>query len=197
LIPPFFFFASLLLGAWAAGKDLPTLLERNGLKEVLGLFAAGAVAVLPLGFLSGTISITILGLLARLCGWATYEAFADQETQKRLSKHIHAPAVIQKPHLILYTVATFDHEVLHPGVHTWIMRRWNAFNVCVSCCVALGGAQAVGRWLLGLPETATWLWLTVVAVVVFGVTSLQAWRHVMKMIEFQSHRSFERVDSHT
>ena len=45
--------------------------------------------------------------------------------------------------------------------------------------------------LLSIPETAAWLGATIVAVTVFGFTAIEAWRHVMKMVEFQSHRHHE------
>jgi len=65
VIPPFFLLGSMLWGAFVGSVDLSPLVAPDTAKELLGLLAATAVAILPLGFLISTISILLIRLLTR------------------------------------------------------------------------------------------------------------------------------------
>jgi hypothetical protein len=54
-------------------------------------------------------------------------------------------------------------------------------------CVAVLLAH-VGVALPSIHETRWWLGLTLVLAFVLGTSAFVAWRHVMKMLEFQSYR---------
>ena len=84
-------------------------------------------------------------------------------------------------------MATFDHELLAPGIHTWLLRRWNAFNVAAHSVVALALAHLLAP-AFSIPLGCAWLATTVVSIAILGWTAFNAWRDTMGMIEFQSHR---------
>src|SRR4051812_40433491 len=116
-IPPFFLLASLLWGAFLGGINLSPILKPDTSKEVLGLLAATAVAILPVGFLISTISVTLLGVVAAICSKPTYEAVLDDSTFERIWSKLQNRQK-KKAEFTLYAVATFDHELLPTGIHT-------------------------------------------------------------------------------
>ena len=89
-IPPFFLLASLLWGAYLGSLDLLSLLKPDTAKEVLGLVAAAAVAILPVGFLISTISVVLLSVLAAIFRKPTYEAVLDNDTLGRIWPKLHS-----------------------------------------------------------------------------------------------------------
>jgi hypothetical protein len=135
-IPPFFLFASLLWGAYLGGRDLSPIFRPETAKEVLGLLAAAAVAVVPIGFLISTLSVTLLRGLAAVFGNPTYEAVLSDSTLERVWNQLAGKQTKNKK-LTLYAAATFDHELLAAGIHTWLLRRWDSFNVATHSIVAL------------------------------------------------------------
>jgi len=185
-IPPFFLLASLLWGAYLGGLDLSPLLKPDTAKEVLGLIAAAAVAILPVGFLISTISVTLLQGLAAICRKPTYEAVLDDSTLHRIWSKLGTVEVMDAK-LTLYAVATFDHELLHAGIHTWLLRRWNHFNVAVHSIVALALAHVVAP-VISIPQGWPWFTTTAVSIALLSWTGFNAWRQTMRMIRFQSHR---------
>jgi hypothetical protein len=184
-IPPFFLLASLLWGAYLGGLDL-LFLKPEAAKEVLGLLAATAVVILPIGFLISAISVTILGGLAAIFRKPTYEAVLDGSTLARIWPKLGSNQS-KDAKLTLYAAATFDHELLAPGIHTWLLRRWNSFNVAAHSIVALTLAHAVGLFF-PIPQGCAWWTTTVASIALLGLRAFKAWRETMKMIEFQSHR---------
>src|SRR5712692_1050520 len=127
-IPPFFLFASLLWGAYLGHRDLSPIFKPETAKEVLGLLAAAAVAMVPIGFLISTLSVALLKGLAMLARSPTYEAVLSDSTLERIWDQLQTTQRKDKK-LTLYAATSFDHELLATGIHTWLMRRWNSFNV--------------------------------------------------------------------
>jgi len=186
-IPPFFLFASLLWGAYLGGRDLSPILKPGTAKEVLGLLAAAAVAIVPMGFLISTLSVTLLRvLLVLIARLPTYEASLSNSTLDRIWPQLQSTQPKDRK-LTLYAAATFDHELLAAGIHRWLLRRWNSFNVATHSIVALLLAHLVAP-LFSIPQAREW-WLS--TLVLFGLlflTARNAWRETMAMIEFQSYR---------
>jgi hypothetical protein len=185
-IPPFFLFASLLWGAYLDGRNLSPIFAPDTAKEVLGLLAAAAVAVVPMGFLISVLSITLLRALALITKTPTYEASLTDSAFDRIWKHI-ATAQAKDKKLVLYAAATFDHELLPSGIHTWLLRRWNSFNVATHSSVALLVAHAVAP-ILSIRQSCWWWVSTLALVALLVVAALTAWRETMAMLDFQSHR---------
>jgi len=185
-IPPFFLLASLLWGAYLGGVNVSPVLKPDTAKEILGLLAAAAVAVVPLGFLISSASILLLRLLACLLGKPTYEAVLTEDAYGKVWTRIHAPSP-KDGRKILYAAATFDHELLAPGIHTWLMRRWNAFNLAAHSSVALLLAHVMAPYF-HVPQTWRWWRWTALLVVLLICAAAIAWRETMSMIEFQATR---------
>jgi hypothetical protein len=185
-IPPFFLFASLLWGGYLGGRDLSPLFKPQTGKEVLGLLAAAAVVVVPMGFLISTLSVALLRLLVAITRNPTYEAILGDSTLERIWSQLQSTQARDKK-LTLYAAATFDHELLAPGIHTWLLRRWNLFNVASHSVVALVLAHAVAP-IFSIPQVCAWWISTLVLLGLLVVTALNAWRETMAMIDFQSYR---------
>jgi hypothetical protein len=185
-IPPFFLLASLLWGAYLGGVDLSPLLKPDTAKGVLGLLAAAAVAVVPLGFLISSASIFIMRCLAGILRKPTYEACLTDAAYGEIWTWTESP-LPKDAKKTLYAVATFDHEFLAPGIHTWLMRRWNAFNVAAHSALALFAAHAMAPYF-HVPQTWRWWRWTAVLVVLLVYAAITAWRETMAMLEFQTTR---------
>src|SRR5438874_4849545 len=94
LIPPFVFFASLLLGATIDPQShLLTMLGQNGsfngLPQLLPLVLAGGVAVVAMGFLISSVAIFVLRLIFCWAWWrghapGGYEANVSKEALPRI-----------------------------------------------------------------------------------------------------------------
>jgi hypothetical protein len=185
-IPPFFLFASLLWGAYLAHRDLSPIFKPETAKEMLGVLAAAAVAIIPLGFLLSTLSVMLLRLLALIARTPTYEAVLKDPVLERIWSQLKTTQAKDKK-LTLYAAATFDHELLESGIHTWLLRRWNSFNVATHSIVALLVAHVLAP-IFSIPQVCTWWVSTTALVAVLFVNALCAWRETMRMIEFQSYR---------
>jgi hypothetical protein len=187
-IPPFFLFGSLLWGAHLAGCHLSPFFNPETAKDALGLLAASAAAVVPIGFLTSALSVLVLRLIAVLAKSATYEAVLSEATLERVwgQLNLNGTRAPDKKDT-LFAAATFDHELLATGIHTWILRRWNSFNVAFHSFVALCLAH-VAALIFHMPQVFWWWVSTLVLGVILLVTALNAWRETMKMVEFQSYR---------
>jgi hypothetical protein len=167
--------------------DLAPLLIPKTLEAMLGLLAATGVVILPLGFVLGTISINILRLIGWFARLHSYEAAITDESYRLMCGQIHVEAVAGEPRWKLFVAATFDHEVLSPGVSAWLRRRWSNFNISCHSAVALLLAHAVAP-LVQIGQTASW-WLTTLllgSLLVFN--AYRAWSHTVMMLELQAHR---------
>jgi O-antigen/teichoic acid export membrane protein len=163
------------------------------MKEFLGLLAAAAVAILPIGFLISAISVTLLALLAKVCRKPTYEAVLSESTFDRIWATIGSVQT-KDSKLTLYLTATFDHELLPSGIHKWLMRRWNHFNVASHSIVALALAHAVAP-AFSIPQSWAWFGTTTTSMGLFSWTGYAAWRQTMRMIDFQSYRFNSHVST--
>jgi hypothetical protein len=215
LIPPFFLYASFL---WWAFVDpslhcFLTALVGNELKEILAVAAALGAATIPLGFSIGTLGLLLLKLAFHIRSRITrlrqiHEAYITEECFQVILRETAASTTDDRASL-LYATATFDHELLPGGVHTWLIRRWNAFNVAFSSAIAILISLLValalalrGRPfdpLCGLSDTdwqragwssGQWCWLVANCFLLFvlSIADWISWRETMGMIEFQSRR---------
>jgi hypothetical protein len=184
-VPPFFLFASLLWGAHLAGCHLSWLFQPDIAKELLGLLAAAAVAV-PVGFLIGTLTLVVLRAMALVAGTPTYEAKLSDQTFDNIWKQLKTSQGKDKK-WTLYAAATFDHELLPEGIHKWLLRRWNAFNVSAHAIVALLLAHALAP-IFPIQQSCQWWGSTLAVAALLLVNALFARRETMRMVEFQSYR---------
>ena len=186
VIPPFFLLANLLWGAYLGECNLEFLLKPESTREFLSLLAATTVAVVPLGYLISTISITLLTIVTWMFGKPTYEAVFDPQTLNRVWQRIEMPGDADSSKT-LYAAATYDHECLSPGMHMWIFRRWTSFNLAIHSIVAILLAHAVAL-VLSVPHSGKWIASTVGLAIPLALTGGIVWRQVMAMIKFQLDR---------
>lgn len=194
LIPPFFLLASLVLGAHLGcvldySFFQSEVFTKNTTAIIAALIAILTATVLPLGFLISSISIQVLRLIFFISNGLkprNYEAVLSDETWERIWRKL-GPVPPRTEKLSLYAAATFDHELLPPGIHEWLFRRWTTFNVSFHSSSALLLAYIIGR-VIGIPRTISWEIITSSVVLLLLVNAIVAWRQTMAMIEFQSHR---------
>lgn len=188
-IPPFFLFASLLWGAHLGGYDLSPLFKAGGSREMLGVLAAGIVLVLPIGYLIGTVSVALLRTVALIFKVPTYETVLCDASLDRVWGQLRSQLPKDRKKM-LYAAVTFDHELLAPGTHQWIMRRWNSFNVAVHSIVALLLAHLIAA-IFSIHQVFSWWLSTLFLIALLGWAACVAWHETMSMIDFQSYRQQE------
>ena len=185
LIPPFFLIGAMAFIAHTAGADLVAEAEGYSTEQLLAIGGVVGASALPGGYLLTSLTLLLLRGIASLFGWATYEAHISEAAYGSVWTHLGLPPPAKRDQE-LFAVATFDHELLSAGVHTWLMRRWNAFNIAVSSMAAIVLAAVLAAWMGIFPPLSGWLCLLGVCLIL-GATGLRAWRQTMQMIEFQAH----------
>lgn len=212
LYPPFFLLASLAYGLFldpARSLDdfLPTNVS-NWKEDIVPVLIGASVFVLVTGFFIGTISMLVrrlvsnfILLLLRVLRWMKVplpwkwaeamikyrwirdEAVLTDAALSGIEKHLRRSVA---PSDALYAAATFDHGHLNKGIHDWITRRWNAFNISVNSMVALFLSLVIGQYLAMINLDARWLSLSAVVGLVLLFGAIVSWNDTMKMIEFLS-----------
>lgn len=191
LYPPLFLIASVLWGlkidtATSIGDIVPLALFKEPGTSIVTVVAGGGVLVVALGLLIGSISLVLLRSIVSLWNRQSHEAVLSPTALDTIQL-ILGYRDVRTPRDVLFLAATFDHDRLPKPIHTWLLRRWNAFNISSSSIVALGLALLVGG-RLGIQVGSEWFWTSLVFGTVFGATAVWAWRDTMGMIEFQARR---------
>lgn len=191
-IPPFFFFASLLLGIFLTGNPYHEWFIHTDGPHLLAVAAAVTAGTLPVGF---AISATTF-LLLRLSFLPTGREFETNLPPDALKAVWSAlkTTLPAEPRFAFHAAVILDHELLSSGMHAWIMRRWNAFLISAQACVALALAHGVA-WILQLEQPSRWILGSFCIGVILAVNAVTAWRGTMDMLAFQAHRFQSRVAS--
>jgi hypothetical protein len=186
LIPPLIFILSLLWGCHQAGYNLTNILGTDSLKSILGLLAAGAVTAIALGFIIGAVSIIILRYSFKIFKKPTYEIVVSKDSLNRIWPQLKTTLAVDNSK-ILFGGVTFDHELISDGIHSWLTRRWSAFNISVNSSVALLLSHLVA-FFIPINQSYTWGFTSVLIGICFILNAIAAWKETMGMIEFQSYR---------
>ncbi len=198
LIPPLFFVGSLLLGvACDPDTSLQGLLglDLDNVGGMLGLLAGGGVVVVTFGFLLGTSTLFILRIGFRIFG-RYHEVVLSADALTRVWNYLRVPNDQRNARNELFAGAAFDHEVLRQnkeGIHLWLVRRWNAFNVAATSSTAFLVSVVVG-WVVGISMTSKWILPIVLITALFVWSAVIAWRDTMSMAEFQARRLDGKMD---
>ncbi len=189
LYPPFFLMASILWGLYLDPNrrlsDLvPTTTPLNT-NELIGLIAGGSVIIVASGFLIGAASILSLRLIFFVFGRRHYEVGVSARGLNRIWKQLHTKEPYRTQDA-LFTIATFDHEILPKSIHDWVARRWSAFNISAHSCTALILAPIIGS-RLSIAVGTEWLVTTAIIWAILALNAIFAWRDTMGMIEFQTY----------
>jgi hypothetical protein len=173
------------------------------LEHLLSIVAGAGAATVPLGFSIGTFGIFLLKSYFAMRSKFShherqmYEARLSQECLQTILREIGAWHEGRQS--LLYATATFDHELLSEGIHKWLSRRWNSFNV------AFNSALALLISLLIVPIRILYLWsfepihgwgcrqwwwagTNVFSIFLLSTAAVTSWKETMGMIEFQSRR---------
>lgn len=188
LYPPLIFISSIALGVWLDRPNsfLTTILDTltnsnttNILTTLLGLSSL----VLVLGYLIGTVTILLLRLLFFLNRF-NYEFRLSKPTYDKIGKIIFknkSDTVDKKERM--YAAVVFDHSHINDRIHSWIVRRWNAFMIASFSVVGLLSSLILGP-LLGFSITCSWFLTVAFFVLCFVLQAWLSYRETMRMITF-------------
>jgi hypothetical protein len=194
LLPaPILFVASLLLGGILSGKAVQDFIGSKDGSQLIGIIAAGGVAVFAAGYGIGTCTQVLLRLIfrirARLWGGSRFHEVAlSDESFERVWDQIGAPGKPDRA-LELYAGAVFDFGILRmhrKGVHEWLFRRWNGFNTAVNSLWPLILSLPIGHWILNIPWSVMWCLPVLMLALALSFVAVWAWRDTMKMAGFMA-----------
>jgi hypothetical protein len=154
LVAPMLFIASLLLGGALSGQTASHFidLKDQDWPKLIGIITAGGIGMFAAGYGIGTVTQFLLRLIfrlkARLWGGSRFHEVAlSDDSLKRVWHLIGAPGEPDRS-LELYAGAVFDFGVLQKhrkGVHEWLFRRWNGFNMAANSVLPLILSLPIGR----------------------------------------------------
>lgn len=202
LVPPLLFVASLGWGMWLdpAWKSTISALLITGnsdksIGQAITLLAGGGIIVFTVGFVIGTAGYVILRLSFLLVSrfiWSrseiiTHEVGLDDKSLRLIWSKIKASGDFDRSAAFIAAMA-FDHGILqeiNPGVHRWIVRRWNAFSISVTSFFGLVLSMIVGC-CASIQFTNAWRIPLVIVLVIFCFSAYFSWRDTMSMLAFQA-----------
>lgn len=235
VVPPFFLFVSSLFGYYfhvayncsitsSCQTPLEQMLESfSRLDRLIGILLTAGFAVIPLGYLIGTIPrillelvFVVLNTIARiptLNKWeygrrfvhrflgSHYEALISFSALNRIWLRLHVltdrkadDAQVMRHRF--YAVAAYDHDILLSevkGVHLWLMRRWSSVNMSMNSIVAIWLPAWVMAWLAIPTLWEQWKWWLIVPTVLLALNGIISWCENVKMLEFQTRRMPSRA----
>jgi hypothetical protein len=99
-----------------------------------------------------------------------------------------APGKLDDASQDLDAVAAFDYDVLqehHEGVHQWLFRRWNGFNIAANSISALVLSLPAAPFIK-VPWNIPWCASVTIFVVILVFAARCAWRDTMHMLRFMA-----------
>lgn len=191
ITPAFFFFGSLLLGAWLGNNLLwLSIKELQGLPPptVVAIIGVVLAALFPLGFVITGVSTLVLEAFNKLSK-SNYQISLSEAAWKHISRALKLNDDVELTRANqVYAAMTFDHEILHERIHDSAVRSWSAFNISFNSCAALILALLIGSLALSIRLTCGWVGTTACLLVLFGLCAVVTWHQHMRLLEFQSHR---------
>lgn len=201
LIPPFFFFASILSAIFFSNMvESLDWIRKQSLPGLVGIVALIGIATVPLGFFFSTATHIFLRLF-RIFGWNYENGLSEGDLNRiwpllgtRLERDARIKTYItgvrktscETRH---YVAATLDHGILYNharGIQEWVMRAYTAFWVSACSVVALVLSLVVIVQLVCTPWE-WWVWYAIVLVILLAGAFLA--RHdTLRMTEFQTYR---------
>ncbi len=174
---------------------LPNLVAGGGLTagELIAVITGGGAVVLVAGYLIGVVSVVSLRVTFAICRRKTYEVQWSRAWHRLVAKKVGLSNDGDSE--ILYLVAILDHLLIPKEMHSWVFRRWSAFNVAIHSCAALVLALVL-VYLSGLSPNWEWTLMWLGSLLVLATQSVFAWRDTMGMLEFLSQDGL-RLDRQT
>ena len=102
LIPPFLLVASMLWGYYLCNRTLPSIpSEYQSTAGIISGVVLSIAVVIPVGYLIGTLSITMLRFGFWLCRGRSFEAYVSEESLKRIWPTLHSSQMVDNK-MMLY-----------------------------------------------------------------------------------------------
>ena len=177
LIPPIVIAVFLTWGLWSAGLRPPTGLGST--PELLGILAAGGVALVATGWVLSGATIFFLKIPAWF-GWY-YECKVSEDTRARMKKALGTEE--ETNDLVLVTCYGFYCQNIE--ARYWHVRRMSAVHVNATICLFLTALAVFFLWTFGW--LVVWHSFVIVTALFAGVLSRHSWREAMKALEYQTH----------
>jgi hypothetical protein len=194
LVAPTLFIASLLWGAWSDDGwryGMVAIFKNPDWPQVIGTIAGGGLAVFVGGYVIGTWTHFVLRIIFQLrperWGKSRFHEVAMSDGMfERVWERVGNgnPDRSQE----LFAGVAFDHGVIrekHKGIHEWLVRRWNGFNIAASSFWAIVFSISFGL-AIGVPISPAW---GVPAILLAGIllcVMCWSWRDTMGMLEFMA-----------
>jgi hypothetical protein len=204
LVAPVLFVVFLLWGAWLDPEWRPLITNAFRPKDapsLIGIIAGGGAVVFAGGYIIGTLSYFLLRIgfslthSCNLCRSRFHEVSMTKDTLRdavaRLNPSVSRnlnPSVLEKQsrEFELYIGAAFDFDIIkaqRPGIHEWMFRRWNAFNIGASSFLGLCLSFLSGL-SVGIQPTFAWVVSLIIGLVTVITVTIWAWRDTMNMLAF-------------
>jgi hypothetical protein len=191
LYSPLILVGAILVGAYFDNPaNVNVFLNKFLFKEtstniIVDLLSATSLITL-IGYVIGLITNFILKLIF-FKNKFSFEIKLSQESFDQIGKLIlNHPGDRINAKDRFYAGVTFDHQFILPGVHQWIVRRWNSFYISSTAIVALVLSCVLGHWLLGIRLTCAWIIFIFFFSILLSIQSYLSWKETMQMIEFQA-----------
>lgn len=153
-----------------------------------GILAGGSL-ILIIGYVLGTVTYTALRGLSWLCSDSTHEI---PNSPKALEAIWSVAGLESKPlNNAEQQMATvwLDFSQCKQGVHEWIVRRWNAFNLSANIASGLLICLAWRVFHSSRQTPACWCIFGLIGFVICFANALIAHRDTMAMLEFAAKRA--------
>jgi len=182
LVPPFFFFASLSLGAYL-DPCFSLVSQLSKIKDVQTLvIAAVGASTIPIGFLISVISIVVMTVLFKLFR-KQWDIPYSSDSVTKIWAALNVPRCGRSD---LQAVSTFDRTVVPEKVSDWILRRWTTFLVSAHSIVALLLAHAAAHLFTSIHQTCLWCITTAAICFFLFFHAATAWKDTREMGHLQA-----------
>ena len=194
LVAPTLFVASLLWGAWSDDGwrySMVAILKNPDWPNVIGIIAGGGLMVFVGGYVIGTWTYFVLRLifLCRSHFWGGpqfHEVAMSCGAFKRVWGKVGYGSSNRSQEL--FAGVAFDHGIIresHKGIHEWLVRRRNGFNIAASSFWAMVFSLSFGL-AIGISITRAWGYPVALFAVILLCVMCWAWRDTMGMLEFMA-----------
>lgn len=191
IVAPFFFFSSIMWGAYLAGIDLGCALGIKDWENLVAIIALVSIIVFPIGFMINAITALAVRYIYWLAKKRSYDANISDDAIKRIWPLLDTNLILdeaKKKEWEFHTAATYDHELLDKGIHEWIMRTWSYFTIAANSCGAIVLSHIAGI-IMGISLDYRWVLTSTIVLFILGISGWHSRKRIKEMIEFQSYRN--------
>ena len=185
LIPPFFFFASILMGTLLTDNSIRQWASSASGEQLVAAGGAIVASLLPVGFVISSVTHLLLRAVFLPTGHS-FETNLSSDALLAMWPKLGTALPMERGRTFSAAI-TLDHELLSPGMHSWIRRTWNVFLISAQGCMALVLVHVLA-YQLRLEQPTRWLMGSSFLFLVLALNAVLTWRRTMDMLEFQAFR---------